>query len=496
MRKPFDLEKSFDVAVVGYGPTGGTLACLLAYCGLSVLLLERQTNIYDLPRAVHFDDETMRVFQAAGIADGLANCIRINSGMRFVAPDGGLLLDWPRPQEPGPQGWHASYRFHQPSLERVLRRHVDTLASITTILGATVRSVADLGAFTEVDFYLANTNSEFRAMAKFVVGCDGANSTVRSLAEIEFEDLGFRERWLVVDALLKRPKPEFGDNSIQFCDPVRPATYCRNVGERRRWEISLLETELSEDFTDSKSTWKFLEKWVSPQDAEIERCAVYEFRSAVACDWRRGRVLLAGDAAHLTPPFMGQGMCAGIRDASNLAWKLAICVKNSACLDLLNSYETERKPHVRKYIETAVELGRLVYGEGAELAFKLGTGTARAKRMQSLSLRLGPGLASGWREHSGRLFPQPKTFRGKLLDDAAGYSPVLLAERGYAEKASGIESGLNVLVSDESPEISECLSELGARAVLVRPDRYILGCARDIGEFNKLLESASASYLA
>jgi len=496
VNKPIDLANEFDVAVVGYGPTGGTLACLLARSGLSVLLLERQTEIYDLPRAVHFDDETIRVFQAAGFASGLSDCTRVNPGMKFVAPDGSLLLNWPRPREKGCQGWHASYRFHQPALERVLRRHVATIPKVTAMLGANVKTVADLGDSVETVFHLAGANADFCARSKFVVGCDGANSTVRNQSEADYEDLGFRERWLVVDALLTRPKPELGDFSIQFCDPVRPATYCRNVGDRRRWEISLLDTESPDDFADPDSAWKFLEKWISPRDAEIERCSVYEFRSAVARKWHIGRILLAGDAAHLTPPFMGQGMCAGIRDASNLAWKLALCARHGYCAELLDSYETERKAHVRKYIETAVELGGLINGTGAGLASEAGTGSSGTKRMKSLSIRLDPGLASRFCEHSGRLFPQPKTIRGELLDDVVGYRCVLLAQRDFAETASEIAPGLQVINADASPDIGDCLAELGARAVFLRPDRYIFGSARSSSELARLLEAAIALRLA
>ena len=156
-----------------------------------------------------------------------------------------------------------------------------------------------------------------------MVGCDGARSLVRRFMGAGLDDLGFHERWLVLDFLLERPRDDLGDYSVQFCDPVRPATYVRGVGNRRRWEITLLADEDSNAMTSAERIWPLLRRWVTPEDGRIERAAVYTFHSVVARPWRAGRLLLAGNSAHQTPPFLGQGMCAGIRDAANLAWKLA-----------------------------------------------------------------------------------------------------------------------------------------------------------------------------
>ncbi len=173
------VATDYDVVVVGLGPTGATLAILLGLCGLSVLVLEREAAIYDLPRAVHFDDEVMRVFQTIGITDEVTKTIRVNPGMRFVDSSGELLLDWPRPVEVGVNGWHASYRFHQPELERILRSALDRFASVQVQTGANVEQVEDRGGGAEISFEQSGTDGNQTVSAGYVVGCDGARSLVR-----------------------------------------------------------------------------------------------------------------------------------------------------------------------------------------------------------------------------------------------------------------------------------------------------------------------------
>ena len=349
-----------DVIIVGLGPTGATLANLLAECGVSVIVVDREAGIYDLPRAVHFDGETMRVFQSAGISASLRREVIVNSGMRFVDPSGEVLLDWPRPKEIGPQGWHASYRLHQPDLERLLRENLAKRPNVSVLTSAEVISVNVRGQDAIVTCHNLQSGQTRSLSSSYVVGCDGARSLVRGVIGSGMFDLGFKERWLVVDVLLKDDRPDLGDHSIQYCSPDRPMTYCRSPKNRRRWEIALRDDEADEQVTREEQVWSFLAPWIEPGDAELERRAVYTFRSEIAEIWRKGRLMIAGDAAHLTPPFMGQGMCTGIRDASNLAWKLALCVKGAVSCDILDSYQEERAPNARSFIETAMRLGRLI----------------------------------------------------------------------------------------------------------------------------------------
>ena len=190
------MSNKFDVAIIGFGPTGATLANLLGQYGIRVVVIEREADIYDLPRAVHFDDEIMRVYQSAGIADELLEKIRVNPGMRFVDADGKLLLDWPRPAGIGPQGWNTSYRFHQPDLERILRKSVAAMDTVTALCSHRVTSVTEYDNHVVLGVEQSGGGEPIEFEASYVVGCDGARSMLRTIIGAEMEDFGFHEQWL------------------------------------------------------------------------------------------------------------------------------------------------------------------------------------------------------------------------------------------------------------------------------------------------------------
>ncbi|MEM7378011.1 MAG: bifunctional 3-(3-hydroxy-phenyl)propionate/3-hydroxycinnamic acid hydroxylase [Pseudomonadota bacterium] len=461
-------EHRCDVAVVGCGPTGAVLAKLLALAGVSVVVLDRATELYPLPRAVHFDDECMRVFQTLGISGALRDCVRVNPGMRFVAPDGRCLLDWPRPTEITPQGWHASYRLHQPDLERLLRAAFDRDPAVHLLTAHRVDGLTSTDSGVELHAVDEATGAPARVAARYAVGCDGARSTVRSALGLDYTDLGFAERWLVIDLLLTRERPDLGDHTLQFCNPEQPATYCRNPGARRRWEFRLNADDDETTETTPARIWARLAPWLAPHEADIERRAVYTFRSAVASAWHNGRVFLAGDAAHLTPPFMGQGMCAGIRDAANLAWKLVQSVEYGDAPALLASYAAERGPHVRAYIDTAARLGSLVSTVDPTQAQTLAT--AGSATMASLSRRLG-GVPAEAHALVGTLAPQPTLADGTRLDDAVGYRYARLSR--HRVPGSATPPGGLTFDGDTHPDVAACLDALGVDTLSVRPDRYI-----------------------
>ena len=462
--------QAHDAAIIGFGPVGATLAHLLAQQGLSVLLLDREAAAYHLPRAVHVDDEVMRIFQGIGLAPAILPDTHVSPGMRFVDAGGRLLMDWSRPMAPTPQGWHASYRVHQPALERVLRDALATRPGVTCETATEVTAVApDTEGVT-----LATTRGPRRAA--WVIGCDGARSFLRGVIGGGMEDLGFDERWLVIDLILTRPRPELGDHSVQFCNPARPATYVRGVGDRRRFEITLHPDEAPGDRLAAAEVWRLLADWITPEDARLERSAIYTFRSAVARRWRDGRLLIAGDAAHLTPPFMGQGMCAGLRDAANLGWKLARVQRGEAPAALLDSYQAERAPHARAYIETAVRLGGLINTRAMAAALG-GGGEDGPVRMRSIAPALG-----GFTAPLGRPVPQPVLADGRWLDDRIGPRFAVLL---HPEAAAALDAGVMdrlaargaALVAD--PALAPWLGTLDAAAALVRPDRQLLALARD-----------------
>jgi 3-(3-hydroxy-phenyl)propionate hydroxylase len=490
---PQERTHETEVAIIGCGPVGAMLANLLGLQGIATLVLERETAIYNLPRAVHFDDEVMRLLQTVGLAEAMQPLVHVSPGMKFVDDAGRLLLDWPRPLELGPQAWHASYRFHQPGLERVLRDGLARFPSVEVRLRTEVFALEQEPEAVVVSYEDLATGALTRCRARYVVGCDGARSLVRRLMGAPMEDLGFHERWLVVDALLKRPRPDLGDHSVQYCRKRRPATYVRGTGDRRRWEITVLPGEDGATIIQPARVFELLKPWVGPEDVELERTALYTFHSAIAPRWRSGRLLIAGDSAHLTPPFLGQGMCAGMRDASNLAWKLARVLRGRKEDALLDTYQAERAPHVREYIELAVRLGGLINTKAMEAVVSGAViEGGEPARMSSIKPRLGPGLAVGWNGPAGQIAPQPRLADGTRLDDRVRYRYAALLRPDFAQSlpAKTLERLADreiMVLADDGPEPRAWLEALQTSAVLVRPDRYVLGAARSLPELNALV---------
>lgn len=488
--------EDFDVVIVGRGPVGATLANLLGLCGVRTLVLEREARTYHLPRAVHFDDECMRVFQTIGLAEAILPHVILSPGMLFLDANGKMLLDWSRPRTLTPMGWHLSYRFHQPDLENVL------IGGFARWPHVSLRNRCDVFALDQdetgvrVRYEDLSNGRLCEARAGYVIGCDGARSLVRRFIDSGTDDLGFHERWLVIDALLKRPRDDLGDYSLQHCDPARPATYVRGTGTRRRWEITVLPDEDSNDVAQPAKVWELLSRWITPDDAEIERASVYTFHSVIAQRWRNGRLLLAGDSAHQTPPFLGQGMCAGIRDAANLAWKLASVIEGGAAPDLLDTYQSERLPHVREFIELAIRLGGVINTKAIEAG--LAAGEARENAPVKLEVKkplLGPGLVSADLPLAGHLAPQFTLCDDSRSDDRTGYSHVLLVETAAALSSplALSQAGIKVLTSDDAKAVGGWLREHGIIAALVRPDRYVRDTARNQSELDRLIAAVAPS---
>ena len=466
-----------EVVIVGLGPTGATLANILAGYEMDVLVLEREESVYPLPRAVHFDDEAMRVFQSIGLAEGIGRDARVNVGTKFVDRDQKLLLDWPRPQEIGPLGWYPSYRFHQPDLEAELNRGIAACKTVTLHRGASVTAVADLGDVVEVGY--SHDGAKQVVTADYVIGTDGAKSVVRAAMDCEWEDLGFQERWLVIDVQLDKPRPDLGDFTIQTCDRDRPTTYVRCPREWRRWEISLWPEEEADDVTTDEFIWPRLRPAITPDEGRIARKAVYSFESKLATRWREGRLMIAGDAAHLMPPFLGQGMCTGIRDVANLAWKLAAVLRWKAPDSLLNSYESERREHTRTYIETAVRVGEMMNSAETAEALTHAIRPDGAAQMNSISRDLDHAIGPQGDEMSGMRMPQPRLDTGELLGDAMAGRFAVIGPGEVLETVTLPPENIAVAISAEAhSEVAEALSDLGIIAMILRPDFYCFGSVR------------------
>lgn len=371
MRTPGDSAEpriDADVAIVGYGPVGQALAALLGRAGHRVAVFERFTDIYRLPRAVHLDHEIMRLLQSLGLAEALAEEMIPVHDYQWFAADGKLLLRFDV-DGPAPSGWESDYMFFQPELEAALDRLGCAQPRVTVERGWVAEELLDTGKGVELtvrrvaDAFggLALTGDRRTVHARWVIGADGANSFVREASEITRRDLGFQERWLVVDA-----EPRDMDAlahlpiACQWCDPDRPTTHVQSGPRHRRWEFMLRPDELAADFEDPDRVWSLLEPWYRPADGPLTRSTVYEFRSMLANQMRKGHVLLVGDAAHLTPPFLGQGLCSGLRDAANVAWKLDLVLRGLTPERLLDTVDAERQPQNEAVIRLAIELGKVL----------------------------------------------------------------------------------------------------------------------------------------
>ena len=373
---PFRLSASIshDVAIIGYGPVGGLLANLLGRYGLSVLVLERDGAPCKLPRAVHLDDEALRILQAVGLAEPIEKGARTLASMDLVTEEGALLARVRKTgTETRPYGFATANLIHQPTVEDYLREGLTRYPTVEVRQG---HAVEHIEAESEAVALIVQGPSErYRTQVGWVVGCDGARSLVRSTMEstlLPVSRSGLRlstraasESWLVVDVELKddlqlEDEEEATSRILQVCSPRRPTTYVPLSGRRRRWEFRLQAGEEPETMAHPGTVLQLLASWVDPDTVSIERAAVYAFHALVASRWRQGRLLIAGDAAHQMPPFLGQGLCAGLRDAHHLAWRLALVARGAASEALLDGYEQERRPHVIAVTRLARWAGRAI----------------------------------------------------------------------------------------------------------------------------------------
>ena len=370
-REPAD-ERSCDVLVVGYGPVGMTCAALLAHYGLDVIAVERHPERYKLHRAGHLDGEIMRIFQRLGVAEAVELAAQPMIAMQLRTPEGEVLATL----EIGANGsgWRSDYLVRQPEYEAAIDARGRELG-VQVLMGVTAESVtqhAD-GVRTEVR---ATNDPAARASAiesRYVIGADGANSFVRSAIGAERRDLGFAAvPHLVVDFEWRDPDCDLPHlpEAAQVLDVYRPHLEGRWGGRGfARWEFAAREGETRSFLEHEGTAWKLLaESGIGPEHGTIARHTVFSFESSVTEPWRVGRVLLMGDAAHTMPPFAGQGLCSGIRDAENLAWKLSAVVAGDAGDALLDTYQSEREQHVRALIRLAVALGSTILTTGEEEA--------------------------------------------------------------------------------------------------------------------------------
>jgi 3-(3-hydroxy-phenyl)propionate hydroxylase len=491
-------RRELDVAIIGAGPVGVLLGNLLGQRGMATAIFEREAEVYPLPRAIHFDGEVMRVLETAGLRAEVEAISRPGlKGMHFVNAAGQTMMIRAGTAERGPHGCANNHYFHQPELEAVLRQGLQRFGSVHLMSRHEVQSAMPLpegGAWLEVNDLARGALRTWRA--RWVVGCDGARSLARRLLGSQMLDLGLHQPWLVVDVRLKQALDSLPAYTVQHCDPARPMTYCNVTGNRRRWEIMLMPGDDPAEMVQPERVAALLSRWLQPRQATIERAVIYTFHSVIAQGWRRGPLLLAGDAAHQTPPFLGQGMCAGIRDVANLAWKLEAIHTGRADEGLLDSYESERAPHVHAFIDLAVKIGAIIQTTDPEAARERDARfTAGAPEIfEYPAPRLGPGLWRGDATPVAQIFPQPALDDGRLLDALVGQRFAVIATPGLlAAVGESSRSWWRWLQVAELPAADAALQawlrQHGVAAVLLRPDRYIAGVAQDAAG----LESLTAS---
>jgi 3-(3-hydroxy-phenyl)propionate hydroxylase len=507
------VPQTFDVAIVGFGPSGAVAAGLLGQAGLSVCVIERQREIYAKPRAIALDHEIMRVFQQLGLVEAIAPHVEPFTPSEYFGVDGQLIRRMTMVAPPYPLGHMPSMVFSQPALERVLRDRIAALATVSIRLG--VELVALAQDADGVTLQLRDeSGASSTARARSVIGCDGASSTVRSLVGIELEDLDFDEPWLVVDVLVnERGLAKLPATSVQYCEPDRPCTLVIGPRNHRRWEISLKAGEDPTHAATAQRTWQLLSRWLTPEDGELWRQASYRFHALVATRWRVGRVFVAGDAAHQQPPFLGQGMCQGIRDVTNLAWKLTAVIRRevtgAAADALLDSYGIERQAHVRELTSRIKAIGAVI-GErnvtkararDARLLAECG-GVVKDTPRQDVLPRLESGCLSARASTArGTLFPQPAMVgeggRIDLLDERTGRGWRLVLDHPLAAHAPATP-GIAVLHVGPRGE-REAHGVLAAwfrrhecHAALVRPDHHVFGISANRTELYALLAERAA----
>ncbi len=322
-----------DVAVVGAGPVGTLLGVLLGERGHRVTIVEKWAASYDQPRAVTYDHEIARILSILGIDSDDDPAVEHHDDLyywRNAQAQNLMEVDW---KSVAASGWRTRYWFYQPELEKRLRDIVAALPSVVIRRGwaaADLKQDENGIVLTGAVCDSAGTTVTEQIHAEYVVGADGANSFVREALSLDLTDQGFFFDWLILD-MLPHEELDIGPAHWQLCDPARPTTIVPGGPGRRRWEYMVLPGESAEELASEASAWRLLQPWgVTPENATLERSAVYRFQARWAENWRNGRGMIAGDAAHLMPPFAGEGMCAGLRDSMALAWRLDLILSGTA----------------------------------------------------------------------------------------------------------------------------------------------------------------------
>ena len=511
------------------GPVGLTTAILLGTRGWRVGVVERWPQPYPLPRAVVFHHDVARILAAAGLADVLQTLSEPGQDYQWRNGQGEALLRIPF-DDTSYSGWPVASLFTQPRLEAALEQQARSIPWVDILRGWEAVDLAEDASAVRLTVaesagpapVLRDGGREHRTLrAAYLVGCDGANSFIRSRMKTSMTDLGFHYDWLVLDVMPHDQDRVWSPLNLQVCDPARPTTAVSGGPGRRRWEFMRLPGETLTGLNREDRAWQLLRPYdIHPGNATIERHTVYTFQARWADTWRQGRLLIAGDAAHQMPPFAGQGMCSGLRDAANLAWKLDLVLYGQAHQALLDTYTSERRQDVQHAIQQSLFLGGIICQTDPAAAAERDKSMIAERRNGGnvLALLHPPGLTGGLLMCGADRAPLPPAgqlgrqgrvrFQGRtgLFDQTVGTGFMLLATQDPHDvldkaclrwcKLLGIRllritgdhtaDGPADVVDLDGVYLSQ-LAESGQMALLVRPDFYVFGGAAHPGEIARLI---------
>lgn len=463
-----------DVLISGCGPVGALTANLLGLYGVRTLVLERELSQHSQPRAITCDDEALRIYQGIGLADVLDSHMYTCPEVELVGASGELFARLVIQGTDFGYGYPALRFFSQPYLERVLRQGLSRFPHVQLRLGQRVEGYSQDAQGISVSVHDAQDGSERTIRARYLLACDGGRSTLRQLAGVDMVGATYDEGMVAISLLLPEPPPPL---CRMVCDPYRHVFVTRCAGNEMRVECMIREDENPEDMVRPERIRAFISPYVDPDRVTIQRAATYIFNRRVASRWRDGRLFLLGDAAHLMPPFLGQGLCSGLRDAANLSWKLASVIHGQADEPLLDTYELERRPHAEAMLEASVNMGRLVLTGSRPLAFvrdRVFRALDRIPRVQRFIRNL-------------EFKPRPLITRGFMLGGSRGHAqapegtyfpqPRVGAPGGGVVRLDDVLGpGFAVLVHPDTREASQRAAQvladsLGARCVRIIPPR-------------------------
>ena len=518
----FKASFDFDVLQIGYGPVSKASALFLSRLGWRVGVFERYEEVYPLPRAVCIDHELYRVLCATGLDEAARRVCWDAPVYRWYNAEWKELLaiDWAAGSISG--GSEVTF-IHQPSFEHALDEHVKAQKAISLHLHSEAIAIQQTDDHVVATIRDTQTGEVRDYTARYLIGIDGANSFVRESLDVERIDLGFEADWLVIDFALKNGLtardlgiPECG----QYANPLRPTTIVPGGTQAdgrilRRWEFMRLPSESREEMLQEAKVWELLADWIRPDQGELIRHALYTFRSLVAKTFQVGRIFLAGDAAHVMPPFMGQGMCAGLRDVWNLAWKLDRVMAGKAAPALLDTYTPERAPHVTDVIKISMFLGSIICMPDQDEAqrrdemFLSGNPPQMAPfpiLTDGLLERDNAGATiapAGQLSCAGTVRHRGVTDRYDAFVPAGAFTLVTMAGFDLSARVREVcaKHGIQIVtvadrraasddqIADTQGQFGRFMDGHAIRAMLVRPDFYIFGAASDSSRLDAMLDA-------